>query len=317
MSKDNDNKKKLVPLEAEKVSELLRELETEEDAQEKPVSLSKTEFWQKMKRERDERLTIDNLEKDGCDFIECAFIFMALLGVPAEAIDFVLCLMGMSRGNYNDPIKASDEQLSKRMNISRKTVQKKRDTLLSWMSASTYNIVKIDKQDYDPDLGRIPSTHYTLILVPYVATFVRDTRSKEFWKKPSGKILLSAVETGTEKVVRAIAKDMPETEHRERKFYEKNKDKFQPKIPDYPKGTGSLRHAFRHDSENAALPLQKRIDAARRDARSMVRQYLDLSFNAGLPLRAAIDNLKSDFQEVVSLYFNEDTEESMRELPDF
>lgn len=293
-----------IPLEQHSLDDLLQTLETEETAKTTPVSITKTEFWQTLKQQKANEFVRDELEKDGCDFIECAFVFMALLGVPEESIDLVLCLMGMSRGNYDEPITATDEMIAKRLNSSRKTVANKRNILLSWMNSSTYSILEVHKREYNYQTQQYKPTQYKLLLVPYIATFVRDTRKKEFFKKPSPNILIATVEQEVETLVREIAKEIPEAKHTFRDSFNKPK---QTSLPNTT-GKGSLKHAFKHESENTDLPLQTRIKYAKRDALKMITQYLDLSFHAGIPFAGSIESFKAELDEVLKSYFNEESE---------
>lgn len=295
-----------VPLQPEALDCLLEKLETSEEAQSKPVSLTATEFWQQMKTSTEKFSERDDLEKDGCDFIECAFIFMALLGVPEESIDFVLCLMGISRGNYQEPIVATDEQIAKRLNCSLNTIRKKRNTLLSWMNASTYSIIEIHQREYDHQTGKYKPTQYKLLLVPFVAHFVRRTRIKEFTRKPSNKSLIASVEQEVVQVVREIAKDIPEAKHTFRPTFNNPQ---QTRLPNTT-GKGSLRHAFKHDSEDTGLPLSQRISYAKKEALRLTTQYFDLSFRAGIPVSQAIEDFRGDFEDIIKLYFNENSEPS-------
>src|SRR5436190_2215548 len=51
---------------------------------------------------------IEELQVDGCDMIKAAYLFLELLECPSQARDFVLALMGISRGDSSSILTIPD-----------------------------------------------------------------------------------------------------------------------------------------------------------------------------------------------------------------
>lgn len=124
-----------------------------------------------------------SLSKDGCDFIEGVFLFLAVRGCPEEAIPFVAALSAMSGGNSADYFKATDEQIAARLNCSEKTIQRKRKTLVDWSNSTGYAVIQLKEGRFDKATGRNAVTEYRVPVVAGAERLVKWARDNKFWQR--------------------------------------------------------------------------------------------------------------------------------------
>jgi len=155
----------------------------------------------------------DNLEKDGCDLIKAAYVFLELLECPPDARDFVVCLMGISRGNASEYIIITDEQIAAHMGYKdRKVITRKREALIKWEQKNDYAIIKIHQREFDREKKKFKPTEYQVIITDFVAEFVRLARHSFSWKRNQRGAIESSVETGLKQTALQVAENIPNSE---------------------------------------------------------------------------------------------------------
>lgn len=154
----------------------------------------------------------DNLERDGCDMIKAAYIFLSILDdpCPPDARDFILCLMGISRGNSAEHIIITDDQIAAHMGHNRNRVAEKRRALIEWEQKNDYSIIKVREREFNTDKGRYDPTMYQVLITDFVAEFLRLARENFQWK-PSFQIE-KGVEEGLKQTAKRVSERIPNAE---------------------------------------------------------------------------------------------------------
>lgn len=150
----------------------------------------------------------DNLEKDGCEFIDTIYLFLSELGCPPEARDFVLAVAGISRGNYTEMIPIPDDKIADRMGLSRQAIARKRKSLLAWEQKNDWSVLEIHEKEFNRDTMKYKPTEYRVIVTPYATRFIREYRERVSHRS-SPRILGTIIEDDTKQIANQIAEDLP------------------------------------------------------------------------------------------------------------
>jgi len=137
------------------------------------------------------------LEKDGCDFLAAIYFYLVKLNCPGIACDYTAVVTCLSDGDSEKEFELTDEFLSGVMNVSTRTIRRKRATLIEWMRKENYSVLGITEGEYDHANKRNKPTKYRAILAPIAAKIVLGARSGKLWStetKAQNKALEAAAE---------------------------------------------------------------------------------------------------------------------------
>jgi hypothetical protein len=151
----------------------------------------------------------DNIEKDGCQFIDAIYLFLDELGCPPDARDFVLAIAGISRGNHIDLIPMTDDQICRRMGYERHALRRKRNALLEWERNNGWSVLEIHEKEFNRDKMKYKPTEYRVTVIPFASKFVREYRSRTSYKQ-GYKALENAIVDDVGDIANEIAKELPD-----------------------------------------------------------------------------------------------------------
>ena len=118
----------------------------------------------------------ERLKEYGCDFIAGGYLFLRALEAPADARDYVLILLGMTRGDARENYSITDERIADFSGLGVRTVQRKRASLIEWQQAKNWTLVRIEERPYNPATQRYEANRYRTVFADYVTAFVREMR---------------------------------------------------------------------------------------------------------------------------------------------
>jgi hypothetical protein len=98
-----------------------------------------------------EYLSVDDTEVQGCQLIDSANLIMEHKECPAELRHFVLAVMGLSGGTYDDFTPITQTRIGKRMGVERMEVYRRTEALWSWQREHAVTFVQIKQQDLECD----------------------------------------------------------------------------------------------------------------------------------------------------------------------
>ena len=150
----------------------------------------------------------DNIERDGCQFIDAIYLFLDELGCPPDARDFVLAVAGISRGNYSDFMPITDDQICRRMGLGRETVRKKRKSLIGWEQANDWSVLEIHEKEFNREKMKYKPTEYRVTVTPFAARFIREYRKRTSFKQ-GYKALENNIVENTKEIASQIAEGLP------------------------------------------------------------------------------------------------------------
>jgi hypothetical protein len=151
----------------------------------------------------------DNLEKDGCQFIDAIYLFLDELGCPPDARDFVLAVAGISRGNHVDLIPMTDDQICRRMGVKRDAIRRKRNALVEWERNNGWSVLEIHEKEFSREKMKYKPTEYRVTVVLFASRFVREYRSRASYKQ-GFKALENSIGKEAEEIANEIAKELPD-----------------------------------------------------------------------------------------------------------
>lgn len=147
------------------------------------------------------------LERDGCDFVKMAFLFLTILECPPDCRDFVLAICALSGGTADEFKPMPDAQIAELIGYERHVIKRKRETLIAWQKKSTYALVDIVENERDPVTRHYLPTEYRPRVVPVIAQFIRRarsmrTRSADYAQK-------NVIERGYHEIVGELSSELP------------------------------------------------------------------------------------------------------------
>ncbi len=147
------------------------------------------------------------LERDGCDFVKMAFLFLTILECPPDCRDFVLAICALSGGDADEFKPMPDAQIAELIGYERHVIKRKREALIEWQRKSTYALVDIVENERDPATRHFLPTEYRPRVVPVIAQFIRRarsmrTRSADYAQK-------NVIEKGYHEIVGELSSELP------------------------------------------------------------------------------------------------------------
>lgn len=148
-----------------------------------------------------------DLERDGCDFVKMAFLFLTILECPPDCRDFVLAVCALSGGEADEFKPMPDAQIAELIGYERHIIKRKREALIEWQRKSTYALVDIVENERDPVTRHYLPTEYRPRVVPVIAQFIRRarsmrTRSADYAQK-------NVIERGYHEIVGELSSELP------------------------------------------------------------------------------------------------------------
>jgi hypothetical protein len=160
------------------------------------------------------------LRNDGCDMIKAAYLFLELLDCPSQARDFVLALMGISRGDTTSTLTVPDYVLINHTGWSKRTTINKRKAFVAWSQKANLNLIEVVEQDYESGSGRYLPMQYRVVVSGFVAQFVALAREREQWDMRSNNYSVErAIEAGLSDVAEEVVKEIPHAQILRRKRF--------------------------------------------------------------------------------------------------
>jgi hypothetical protein len=218
----------------------------------------------------------DNIEKDGCQFIDAIYLFLDELGCPPDARDFVLAIAGISRGNHIDLIPMTDDQICRRMGFKRETIRKKRNALVEWERNNGWSVLEIHEKEFNHDKMKYKPTEYRVTVIPFASKFVREYRSRTSYKQ-GYKALENTISDEAQEIANEIAKELPDAPLVKRQ--QRNADSRQPSLGNKP----------------IEKPIPFNIDS---ELDSVFSRWCAAQIQAGFLLRKKLETKQGRLQEI-------------------
>jgi aromatic ring-cleaving dioxygenase len=118
------------------------------------------------------------IEQVGCWFIDSNFILLDWLKVPAELRPLVVCIAGLSGGDYSDYTPITQTLIGKRLGLHRETVAERLGQLVEWERDEKKALIYIRKNEREEGSHKYQTTEYLPIIVKYAADFIRQLESR-------------------------------------------------------------------------------------------------------------------------------------------
>jgi hypothetical protein len=171
-------------------------------------------------RSAEEVSRAEELRRDGCDMIKAAYLFLELLECPSQARDFVIALMGISRGDTASALTIPDYVLINHTGWSKRTTINKRKAFVAWSQTANLNLIEVIEQDYESGSGKYLPMKYRVVVTDYVEQFVTLARERECWDMRSNNYSVErAIEAGLSDVADEVAKEIPTAQILRRKRF--------------------------------------------------------------------------------------------------
>ena len=144
---------------------------------------------------------------------DCVNLLLTEVNCPADLRAFIDAIIGVAGERNDEWFRANDKLIAQRMEMSEKTVQRRRNELTAWQSDNRVTFIQIEDEYTDSDGKRHP--HRYRALISRIAVEVLDEARADSleWRKNHGVALQMAA-----KRKRDEFPDVPARTHRGRKF---------------------------------------------------------------------------------------------------
>jgi hypothetical protein len=151
-----------------------------------------------------------SIEKIGCAFIDSTYYFLEYLKCPSDVRDVILCISGLSGGNYISFSKMTQDQIGLRMGLNRDSVRRKLAALWTWQQKENRTAIEIKQGEYDHVTKKYGVTEYRPLIVYFAAEYIRRVAQKGLRPIPRQQAITEKTEEVFEDIAEEIAEDMPE-----------------------------------------------------------------------------------------------------------
>lgn len=150
-----------------------------------------------------------SIEQTGCTFIDSTLLLLQHLECPPDVRLIVLCICGLTGGDYTHFTKITQGQMAKRLGISPDTVRERLDELIAWEKLTNRTVIEIKKQERDHATRHFGITEYRPIVVPFAAEYIRRITAKGLPSTNRQQTLTPDAMRTYKEVAEEIADDMP------------------------------------------------------------------------------------------------------------
>jgi hypothetical protein len=162
------------------------------------------------------------LERIGSTVIDSILFLLQGLDCPSEHRDIVLCICGLSGGEYKEYTKITQKQIAERMGLTTRTVRDKIGALRDWMMFRRRAIIQIKEREINSETGQYDITEYRPIILNAACEYLRICKQRGLPPINRQRALEGKLEDAYDEVADAVIDNIPDAPYIGREKKEKN-----------------------------------------------------------------------------------------------